>query len=81
MAHVACKILWLKYLLTEFGFKLKGPVPMYYDYQSVIYITKNPMFHDDTKHMKGDSHLIRDAVMKKVICAPFILSSEQLIDT
>lgn len=80
MAHTACKLLWLKNLLTEFGFKLKYPTTMYCDNQSAIYTIKNLLFHDRTKYIKVDYHLVQDVMMKKVICIPFNPSSEQLTD-
>lgn len=48
--------------------------------QSVIYIAKNNVFYDSTKHIEIDYHLVRDYLMKKVFCTLFTLSSKQLND-
>ena len=39
MGHMACEMVWLKILLMELNFKQPGPMPMYCDNQSTIYIT------------------------------------------
>jgi len=38
MAHTACKMVWLKKLLMELDFRQPGPMSMYCDNQSAIYI-------------------------------------------
>jgi len=53
--------MWLKNLLLEFDFHHLGPMPMFCDNQSAIYIAQNQEFHEKIKHIEVDCYLIRDA--------------------
>lgn len=60
------EFLWLKSLLCEPN-ELHDPVVVYCDSQRVIYLCKNPVFHDMTKHIDVRFHFIRDIVRKESI--------------
>ena len=79
MTHTTCEMIWLKNLL-EFGFRHLGPMPIFCDNQSAIYIAQNQKFHERTKHIEVDCHLVRNAWTKKVVSLPFTPSSKQLSD-
>ncbi|KAM6563895.1 hypothetical protein CsatB_023893 [Cannabis sativa] len=53
--------IWLKGLMKELNL-LKGVPTVYSDSQSCIFLCKNPMFHDRTKHKEIKYHFIRDKV-------------------
>ena len=53
---------------------------MYWDNQVVIYIASNFTFHEHKKHIEIDWNYIRDKVMSRVISAPYMASSHQLVD-
>jgi len=80
MTHTTYEMMWLKNLLLQFGFCHLGPMPMFCNNQSAIYIAQNKEFHERTKYIEVDCHLVRDAWTKKVISLPFTLSSKQLAD-
>ena len=80
MAYITCEMIWLKNLLLELGFKRPGYMLVFCDNQSAIYIAHNHVFHERTKHIEVNSHLIRDVLTKKVASLPFTPSSKQLAD-
>lgn len=54
MALTICEVIWLKSLLTDFGISQDAPIKLYCDNQSAIHISKNPTFHERTKHIEID---------------------------
>jgi hypothetical protein len=58
IAHTSCELMWIKYLLEELRFGVKLPVTMYCDDQATIHIASNPVFHERTKHIVVDIHLV-----------------------
>jgi len=67
MTHTSCEMVWIKNLLMKFDFSQLGSMPMHCDNQSAIYIAQNPVFHERTKHIEIDCHVVRDVWTKKVI--------------
>ncbi|KAL0347878.1 UNVERIFIED_CONTAM: Retrovirus-related Pol polyprotein from transposon RE1 [Sesamum calycinum] len=55
-----CELLWVSYILGEFGIPLVTPIPFHCDNKAAIHITENPVFHERTKHLDIDCHLVRD---------------------
>ena len=48
----ACQeAVWLRRLLADIGLEQKGPSTIYEDNQGTIEFTKNPRFHNHTKHI------------------------------
>ena len=62
-----------------FGQKLR-PTMIYCDNQSCIKLTKNPVFHDRSKHIGIRYHFIRDYVQKGVVKLEYISTDEQVVD-
>jgi hypothetical protein len=52
---------WLKCLYAEFCGD-DSCINMFYDSQSVIYLIKDQMFHERTKHIDVKYHYVRDIV-------------------
>ncbi|KAL8152584.1 hypothetical protein V2J09_010344 [Rumex salicifolius] len=70
---------WLVGLLKDLNVDV-GPVEMFCDNQSAMHIAKNPVFHERTKHIEGDCHLVRDKVLRKEIKLGYIHTKEQPAD-
>lgn len=72
IVHGICESLWLKMLLSEVGFPLRGLMSLYCDNKVAISIAHDPVQHDRTKHVDVDRHFIKDHLKKGHICTPFI---------
>lgn len=53
------ELVWISYLLQDFHITPALPFPLYCDNTAAIYITKNSVFHEKTKHIEIDCHIVR----------------------
>ena len=67
MTVVTCEIVWILYCLNEFGIDHKGEALLFCDSQSALHIGSNLVFHERTKHIEIDYHVVRDKVLARVI--------------
>eukprot|EP00253_Pinus_taeda_P021615 PITA_21615 len=71
-----CEAIWVrKMLFGLFGQPLR-PAVIYCDNQSCIKLTKNPIFHDRSKHIGIKHHFIKDYVQKGVVKLEYIPTDE-----
>nr|KYP69420.1 Copia protein [Cajanus cajan] len=80
MAAVTCEIQWLTYLLQDFKVFFEQPSLLYCDNDSARYIAANPVFHERTKHIEIDCHIVREKLKKGLIHLLPISTTEQLAD-
>src|SRR3954466_4462799 len=72
--------MWIRKLMTELQLLQDGPVMLYCDNKAAIDIANNPVQHDRTKHIEIDRQFIREKLDFRIICLPFVKSSNQLAD-
>ena len=53
-----CEEIWLKWLLKDFNESVDKPIHIYYNSQSSIQLTWNPIFHGQPKH-----HYVRERII------------------
>lgn len=60
MASTVCELQWISYLLHDLNIPISLPISLWCDNQSVKHIASNRIFHECTKHLDIDCHLLRD---------------------
>ncbi|KAG4988845.1 hypothetical protein JHK82_031181 [Glycine max] len=80
MVSVTCELQWLTYLLEDFGIQFSRPALLYYDNRSALHIAENLVFHERTKHIEIDCHIVREKIQFGLLKLLPIASVDQLAD-
>ncbi|KAL0413853.1 UNVERIFIED_CONTAM: putative transposon Ty5-1 protein [Sesamum radiatum] len=75
MAATVCELRWISYILSDFGVSVKLPIQLFCDNQAALHIMTNPVFHERTKHIELDCHVVRDAYKDGFISPSHVRSS------
>ena len=76
----ACQATWLARLLAELKGEKASATTLKTDNQSAIALSKNPVFHDRSKHIDVRYHYIRECVEEDRVRLESIGTTEQLAD-
>ena len=80
MAKSACEGIRLRMLTQELGFGSHEPTVIHCESQSAIKVTKDPMFHEKTKHFKTHWHFTRQKQEEGKIRVEFVPTIDQPAD-
>ena len=80
LASLTCEIQWLHYILKDLHITFTKPTSVYCDNKSAIHLAQNPTFHERTKHIEIDCHLIREKIERGLIKLFPISSTAQIAD-
>jgi hypothetical protein len=80
MATTCCEVTWLKQLLTDLNVSHSQPVQLYCDNKAAIHIASNPVFHERTKHIEIDCHVVREKLQNGLIQTEHISTNQQPAD-
>lgn len=80
LAATTCEIQWLTYLLLEFRISFNQPANLFCDNNSAIQIASNQVFHERTKHIELDCHIVREKCLSGLLKLLPVRSSMQLAD-
>ena len=80
MRRVCSELAWLSRLLQELNVPNIILIPLKCDNQAAIYIAKNPIFHERTKHIELDCPFVREKLQGGLITLSHVSSANQLAD-
>jgi Reverse transcriptase (RNA-dependent DNA polymerase)/gag-polypeptide of LTR copia-type/Integrase core domain/GAG-pre-integrase domain/Zinc knuckle len=72
--------MWERGLLEELGYLQRRPTRIYCDSQSAIHLTKNPAFHDKSKHIRARYHYVREMTQEGEVELFKVSTSENIAD-
>jgi hypothetical protein len=80
VVNASQEALWLRQILSEFGFQHQHPTSLWCDNQSAIKIAKDPVQHQRIKHIELHMHFIKKLIHDKVIEVLFCPTEDQVAD-
>jgi hypothetical protein len=78
--EAACQAVWLRHLMEEVLGKEVAAPRIKIDNQSAIALSKNPVLHDRSKHIKTKFHFIRECVEQGEISLEYLGTHDELAD-
>jgi len=63
-AEATSQAIWLRFVLEDFGEEQAAATTLFCDNTSAIAMSKNPVFHQRSKHIRRKIHFIRDAIQE-----------------
>jgi hypothetical protein len=80
LASATCELQWLLYLLRDLHVQCTKLPVLFCDNQSALHIAANPVFHERTKHLDIDCHIVREKLHAGILKLLPVSSQDQLAD-
>jgi hypothetical protein len=75
-----CKLMWLITLLKDFGIPHSQATFLFCDSQSAIHIAANLVYHERTKHIEIDCHIVSEKIQLGLVQTLHVTSQNQIAD-
>eukprot|EP00253_Pinus_taeda_P010111 PITA_10111 len=72
--------LWLRQILSEFGFQQQHPTTLWCDNQSAIQLCKDPVQHQHSKRIELHMHFIKNLIHDHVLEVQYYSTDDQVAD-
>ena len=80
MADTCLELSWLRYILQDLKFPQIAPTPLFCDNQAALYIAANPVYHERTKHIEIDCHVVQEKLQAGMISPSYVPTRFHLAD-
>ncbi|XP_072076569.1 secreted RxLR effector protein 161-like [Arachis hypogaea] len=80
LAGATCEAQWITFITKELKLNLAKPIAIYCDSQAALHIAANSVFHERTKHIEVDCHIVHDKSKENVTKLLPIRTTEQTAD-
>jgi len=80
MATVTNELIWIKSFLAAMGVYHTSPMTLFCDNQAALHISKNPVFHERTKHIEMDCHFVQERLLSGDLTTGYVPSKYQVAD-
>lgn len=74
------ELLWVSYIMQDLLQFVYCPIPLHCDNLTSIHITTNQVFHERTKHLDMDCHVVRDQYKLGFIHPTSVATNLQTVD-
>jgi hypothetical protein len=80
MAATCCELTWLFHLLQDFQIPHPQAALLFCDSKAALHIAANPVYHERTKHIEINCHVVREKIQLGLVRTLHVSSSNQLVD-
>ena len=80
MTSLIAEIIWLRWLLEDFGVSILVPTPLLSNSTGAINIARDPVKDELTKHIGVDASYMRSQVQEQVVALQYVPLELQLTD-
>ena len=80
LASTVQEVIWLCWLLQDFGVPVTSPTPLHCDSTGALQIAADPVKHELTKHIGVDAHFTRCSVRDRIVSLHYLPTEVQVAD-